>query len=665
MECKICFTYTEDAFNLPCCQFQICTECLRNYLDISGNTICINILDQNEPHAIDIPKEKSELLDLLMKNLMKVEKGEVKVIFDKYEKIMKSLDVYFDLCKKTIDYVESSLGSIEELYHNVTAYLETIINPDFGSRDVVTSVSFYDDDNSSLARHYTAWACISGLMGMTSSRLIGGTDFYFHSDMINRYLNEIIIPIRKASSITGISDEFSPRSLEVFFRLVPTDLETSLMFGETHVDLVKVNEDLMRFRDDLQYQIHKILEDFEKINSSYEFYIEILRCLFQNRIIGRNLYETLRKGVMSRFNNRKPKSSHHKFFCTKVGCEGTISIGTGREDCYKCGTSHCKRCGEAEGDREKCENQKCSPGIPFVQCPKCKVGIEKYEGCDQILCKNCKHKFDYKTLNSLEGDPRFHNIDEFNELRRDRGDFILYLDNNELDSRNLLMEEYDLLRSTLNNFHNHPIIMKIRSRMDKFCIKPNNVLQRFNYFLSKFDSLVNRYNIAIFYLTKFMTIDIDMNLSTTYINLEHCHEFLYKMRENPNDFDQLLDLSTRRIYGHKKVSELLVKCFNIVTRIILDRLILRLSEKLSVFEQQFSLEYPELDKNAILYHTDFVKILNDFMRQTEKECKEKMEMMIRDYNKINRIDLFYEDYVNYVMNYMDEATGLDFIVITE
>src|SRR5690606_29689156 len=318
------FTYTEDAFNLPCCQFQICTECLRNYLDISGNTICINILDRNEPHAIDIPEEKSELLDRLMKNLMKVEKGEVKIILDKYEKIMESLDVYFDHCKKTIDYIESSFGNVEELYHNVAAYLETIITPDFGSRDVITSVSFPDED-SSLVRHYTAWSCISDLMSMTSSRLVGGTDFYVHSDMINRYLDEIIIPIRKASAIIDISDEFSPRSLEILFRLVPKDLDTSLMFGETPDDLVKVNEELMKFRDNLQSQIHKILEDFEEINSSYEFYVEILRCLFQNHIIGRNLHETLRKEVMSRFKDRKPKSSHHKFFCTKVGCEGTIS----------------------------------------------------------------------------------------------------------------------------------------------------------------------------------------------------------------------------------------------------------------------------------------------------------------------------------------------------
>src|SRR5690606_28795983 len=114
---------------------------------------------------------------------------------------------------KTIDYIESYLGNIEELYHNVAAYLETIINPDFGSRDVVTSVSFHDDD-SSLARHYTTWACISDIMGMTSSRLVGGTDFYFHSDMINRYLDDIIIPIRKTSAIIDISDEFSARSLE-------------------------------------------------------------------------------------------------------------------------------------------------------------------------------------------------------------------------------------------------------------------------------------------------------------------------------------------------------------------------------------------------------------------------------------------------------------------
>lgn len=36
------------------------------------------------------------------------------------------------------------------------------------------------------------------------------------------------------------------------------------------------------------------------------------------------------------------------------------------------------------------------------RCPKCKVYIERDEGCAQMMCKNCKHAFCWYCLESLD-----------------------------------------------------------------------------------------------------------------------------------------------------------------------------------------------------------------------------------------------------------------------
>src|SRR5690606_34557207 len=133
-------------------------------------------------------------------------------------------------------------------------------------REVITSITFHDQDTS-LARHYAAWACVGDIMNMTSSKLVGEPDFYIHSDLINKYLDENIIPIRKSSMASGF-DGRTTRLIKLIFRLVPVNLETTLLFEETDIDFEKVNPELARFRDDLQRQIHEILEDFETIGSS-------------------------------------------------------------------------------------------------------------------------------------------------------------------------------------------------------------------------------------------------------------------------------------------------------------------------------------------------------------------------------------------------------------
>ncbi|OBS72304.1 hypothetical protein A6R68_13119 [Neotoma lepida] len=39
---------------------------------------------------------------------------------------------------------------------------------------------------------------------------------------------------------------------------------------------------------------------------------------------------------------------------------------------------------------------------PIKRCPKCRVYIERDEGCAQMMCKNCKHAFCWYCLESLD-----------------------------------------------------------------------------------------------------------------------------------------------------------------------------------------------------------------------------------------------------------------------
>ncbi|KAL2082394.1 hypothetical protein ACEWY4_022212 [Coilia grayii] len=48
----------------------------------------------------------------------------------------------------------------------------------------------------------------------------------------------------------------------------------------------------------------------------------------------------------------------------------------------------------------KCEDE----DAPIKRCPRCKVYIERDEGCAQMMCKSCKHAFCWYCLESLDDD---------------------------------------------------------------------------------------------------------------------------------------------------------------------------------------------------------------------------------------------------------------------
>lgn len=59
---------------------------------------------------------------------------------------------------------------------------------------------------------------------------------------------------------------------------------------------------------------------------------------------------------------------------------------------------------------------------PIKRCPKCKVYIERDEGCAQMMCKNCKHAFCWYCLESL--DVSFHSSQSAKNLSFTESSFI-------------------------------------------------------------------------------------------------------------------------------------------------------------------------------------------------------------------------------------------------
>ena len=100
--------------------------------------------------------------------------------------------------------------------------------------------------------------------------------------------------------------------------------------------------------------------------------------------------------------------------CHKPDCPGG-SFETSRFEnegsyhftCGVCGESQCKKCGDFH-PQVYCKDVRLKQNEKFIEkqlaqkklkkCPKCKVTIEKNEGCDHMTCKKCKYEFYWSTL---------------------------------------------------------------------------------------------------------------------------------------------------------------------------------------------------------------------------------------------------------------------------
>lgn len=127
--------------------------------------------------------------------------------------------------------------------------------------------------------------------------------------------------------------------------------------------------------------------------------------------------------------NAELRQNPDSMWCLTPGCENIIK--SGKKDsliiCCKCNLQMCIACKGIWHNEQNCEEaieseyKKYIDHVSVKQCPKCKVRIEKNQGCNHMTCVRCLHQFcwicsknytryHYKWYNLL-GCPGLQNVD--------------------------------------------------------------------------------------------------------------------------------------------------------------------------------------------------------------------------------------------------------------
>lgn len=91
--------------------------------------------------------------------------------------------------------------------------------------------------------------------------------------------------------------------------------------------------------------------------------------------------------------------ANQAFRCPEPECRGLVQRETMK--CGFCNLDACSRCQQKKEENHVC-NEDLVQTLTLIQretkpCPKCKVSIQKTEGCDQMYCVLCKTVFSWET----------------------------------------------------------------------------------------------------------------------------------------------------------------------------------------------------------------------------------------------------------------------------
>lgn len=110
-----------------------------------------------------------------------------------------------------------------------------------------------------------------------------------------------------------------------------------------------------------------------------------------------------------------PQDLEDYYYCPRIKCNGLVSTKEGT--CDKCQSLTCLKCHDLVETDSKAEHN-CNPdllkNLEFIQsdqstklCPRCRIPIQKYQGCSDFFCTQCYLKFNFRTGKEIRGP--FHN----------------------------------------------------------------------------------------------------------------------------------------------------------------------------------------------------------------------------------------------------------------
>jgi len=113
------------------------------------------------------------------------------------------------------------------------------------------------------------------------------------------------------------------------------------------------------------------------------------------------LSETEYKRLLRIRLSRKIDGNPNMIFCPNLKCEKEVErIGNSlRLECTYCNQLACFKCQQPWHEGRLCNKQQVEAFRCFTftndvrRCPKCRVRIEKNEGCHSMVCSRCNYNF--------------------------------------------------------------------------------------------------------------------------------------------------------------------------------------------------------------------------------------------------------------------------------
>lgn len=590
MACSICFERTE-TLRLYCCDSLVCRSCLRYFLETSRDKYCFN-REGNESHVIDFSPNEKSLHNIILQNIC----HEEKLILDSVTLKVTKVQELFSNYEEKSEEIMSRIEAVVDIHSLMTKISQNLPNnlksPEYNDEDSI-SVDLKNIGDKGVL-NITIFAQIKNLIRKLDKIESIRRDFF---DLLDKFI----------TTDEDYSKHFSITPDHSLNILVNKGILNDFIKLDFFKNPWEVYEELKDLDDELTTDVSRIMKELMSLDTSENFMFKVIKHLHESKDLNPYLICTIFTNFTSQNENRE--TSHVKFLCERDGCDGIMSVGTKMISCPRCHLEHCQNCTRSDcrdpGNCKKSENT-------FVLCPKCKTGISKVEGCDQMYCTqdNCGHKFDYKSLVSLENDPRFHNSHEPHSEKNVNENMFVYTNNFETDVQNLNSDELDIVYNSFSGmFPEDSQLCEIIMVNAEHDIN-NDILDFLSLVHSYFDQL-EEYNYTILSMVDPVIIDVEKGIFSDFIPIQ---QLIY-------DVDQGTEkLTPVCLYKKRNSVKLDRDIFNILIRFICDFFVQNFPNIMTKFQKIIE----DLDDHPddILNDDEFNMLISNFMEKLKSRCFE-------------------------------------------